>query len=383
MNRLNRLTNKITAVMSLAVIIGLGGMTVLGNENEKSFSENRELTNLPIASYDSVYDGRSAEQLDGYFTDHFTERSKWLYFKSLIEAELTERIVSGVYVSSERLLDTENTHLNEKKLSNNADFINLFAEKYDGTAYFVAVPSSTGIYGDILPSHVVETSENQKINMLYDMLDNGIRKIDAYNILKMMKESYIYFRNDTKWTSYGAYCVYKTVIQKLGFIPTSYDKYTVEHVNDKFRGDLYNKTLSKKPKADILDKYVYYDGAEILSCERIDNDGTSSQGELIDMSRLDSSDMYSMYLGEDIPVLRIKTSAQSDKKLLVIKDSYADCFIPFLIQHYSEITVVSPDLLEGGLSELIDVNDYPQTLFMFGIVDFDKGISLEKITERK
>ena len=383
MNRLNRLTNKITAVMSLAVIIGLGGMTVLGNKNEKSFSENRELTNLPIASYDSVYDGRSAEQLDGYFTDHFTERSKWLYFKSLIEAELSERIVSGVYVSSERLLDTENTHLNEKNLSNNADFINLFAKKYDGTAYFVAVPSSTGIYGDILPSHVVETSENQKINMLYDMLDNGIRKIDAYNILKMMKESYIYFRNDTKWTSYGAYCVYKTVIQKLGFIPTSYDKYTVEHVNDKFRGDLYNKTLSKKPKADILDKYVYYDGAEILSCERIDNDGTSSQGELIDMSRLDSSDMYSMYLGEDIPVLRIKTSAQSDKKLLVIKDSYADCFIPFLIQHYSEITVVSPDLLEGGLSELIDVNDYPQTLFMFGIVDFDKGISLEKITERK
>ena len=383
MNRLNRLTNKITAVMSLAVIIGLGGMTVLGNKNEKSFSENRELTNLPIASYDSVYDGRSAEQLDRYFTDHFTERSKWLYFKSLIEAELSERIVSGVYVSSERLLDTENTHLNEKKLSNNADFINLFAEKYDGSAYFVAVPSSTGIYGDILPSHVVETSENQKINMLYDMLDNGIRKIDAYNILKMMKESYIYFRNDTKWTSYGAYCVYKTVIQKLGFIPTSYDKYTVEHVNDKFRGDLYNKTLSKKPKADILDKYVYYDGAEILSCERIDNDGTSSQGELIDMSRLDSSDMYSMYLGEDIPVLRIKTSAQSDKKLLVIKDSYADCFIPFLIQHYSEITVVSPDLLEGGLSELIDVNDYPQTLFMFGIVDFDKGISLEKITERK
>ena len=218
--------------------------------------------------------------------------------------------------------------------------------------------------------------------MLYEILDNGIRKIDAYNILKMMKESYIYFRNDTKWTSYGAYCVYKTVIQKLGFIPTSYDKYTVEHVNDKFRGTLYNRTFSKKPKADVLDKYVYFDGAEVLSCERIQSDGTSSEGELIDMSRLSSSDMYSMYLGEDIPVLKIKTSAQSEKKLLVIKDSYADCFIPFLTQHYSEITVVSSDILEGSLSEFVDVNEYPQTLFMFGIENFDKGSSLEKITER-
>ena len=382
MNKLNRLTSKITAVMSLSVIVGLGGMTIFGNKNGKSFSENRELTKFTKPSFETVYDGRSAEQLDGYFTDHFTDRSKWLYFKSLIEAEVSESIVNGVYVSSERLLDTENTHLNEKMLSYNADIINNFAQKYDGTAYFVAVPSSTGIYGDVLPSHVVEINDNQKINMLYEILDNGIRKIDAYNILKMMKESYIYFRNDTKWTSYGAYCVYKTVIQKLGFIPTSYDKYTVEHVNDKFRGTLYNRTLSKKPKADVLDKYVYFDGAEVLSCERIQSDGTSSEGVLIDMSRLSSSDMYSMYLGEDIPVLKIKTSAQSEKKLLVIKDSYADCFIPFLTQHYSEITVVSSDILEGSLSEFVDVNEYPQTLFMFGIENFDKGSSLEKITER-
>ena len=142
MNKLNRLTSKITAVMSLSVIVGLGGMTIFGNKNGKSFSENRELTKFTKPSFETVYDGRSAEQLDGYFTDHFTDRSKWLYFKSLIEAEVSESIVNGVYVSSERLLDTENTHLNEKMLSYNADIINNFAKKYDGTAYFVAVPSS-------------------------------------------------------------------------------------------------------------------------------------------------------------------------------------------------------------------------------------------------
>ena len=146
MNKLNRLTSKITAVMSLSVIVGLGGMTIFGNKNGKSFSENRELTKFTKPSFETVYDGRSAEQLDGYFTDHFTDRSKWLYFKSLIEAEVSESIVNGVYVSSERLLDTENTHLNEKMLSYNADIINNFAKKYDGTAYFVAVPRIAAIH---------------------------------------------------------------------------------------------------------------------------------------------------------------------------------------------------------------------------------------------
>ena len=30
--------------------------------------------------------------------------------------------------------------------------------------------------------------------------------------------------------------------KKLGFSPTAYDKYTIDHVTDGFRGDLYNRS---------------------------------------------------------------------------------------------------------------------------------------------
>ncbi len=384
MNKLNKAMSIVTAVLSLSVISVFALMTFFGEKKERSFDENRQLAAFPTPSFKEMYNGSYAEQVDRYMTDHFAGRSKWVYANDRIHEELSESIVNGVYVSKERMLDTEISGQDNKVLMKNVDIINAFAKKYDDTTtvYIVAVPSSTGVYGDILPSHIISRSESQKINELYQLLINKIRTIDAYNILKMMKDNYIFYRNDTKWTSYGAYCVYKTVIQKLGFQSTLYDKYIIEHVTDTFRGDLYNRTLSDKPKADLIDIYNCPGSAEVVSCERILNDGSVSEGEIYDRSRLDSSDMYSMYLGEDVPVLKIKTSNQNDKKLLVIKDSYADCFIPFLIQHYSEIIVVSPDQLDRELSDIINIKDYSQTLFLFGINDLDKEISLEKITER-
>lgn len=377
MNKLNRTMSIITAVLSLTVISSLSLMSLFGKKIQWSFDENRQLSALPEPSFKEMYNGEWSEKADRYVTDHFVGRSKWIYASNRMQEQMTESIVNGVYVSSERLLDTVIPEQDKKAFSDNISFVNSFSKEYKDTTtvYFAAIPSSTGIYGDILPSDFISRSDSQRINELYEQLSSKIRCIDAYNILKMMKDNYIFYRNDTKWTSYGAYCVYKTVIQKLGFQPTSYDKYSIEHVSDSFRGDLYNRTLSDKPKADILDIYYYPDGAEVVSCERVLNDGAVSEGEIYDRSRLGSSDKYSMYLGEDVPVLKIKTSNQNEKKLLVIKDSYGDCFIPFLIQHYSEIIVVSPDQLDRPLADIININNYGQTLFLFGINDLDEKIS--------
>ena len=91
--------------------------------------------------------------------------------------------------------------------------------------------------------------------------------------------------------------------------------------------------------------------------------------------------MYSVFLGENAPLIKIKTSIKNDKKILVIKDCYADCFIPFLIQHYSEIAVVSPEDMQKNLSEYININDYSQTLFLFGVENLGNRSNLEKIIE--
>lgn len=376
-----KIANKITAAVTLAYIVFFGAATAFGNKSEVSDTENRRLAKLPKITAEKLYNGDTSKELGTYITDHFAGRSLWLSAKTALQTELSESIVNGVYVEKERLLDVEASH--RAPISVNADIFSRYAENYDGTVYFAAIPASSGVYGDTLPAYIDNRSDSQQISALYDFLDSDIRKIDAYNILKMLKDNYIYYRNDTKWTSYGAYCVYKTVVKKLGFQPISYDKYAIEHVTDEFRGNLYSKTLSKKPEADIIDIYEYPEGAEVLTCVCTRADGSKFEGSLYDRSRLASSDMYSMYLGESVPFMRIYTSANTDKKLLVIKDSYADCFIPFLVQHYSEIAVVSPEDMEGSISDYININDYGQTLFLFGVENLGDRKTLEKIIERK
>jgi len=376
---MNRIISKITALLTIVFIAIFSVCTFFGKKKDYSVDENRPLAAAPTVKAGELYDGRTAEKLDRCMTDHFAGRSSWFVGSTLIQKELSESIVNGVYVSEERLINAEQSSDAEPVAS--ADIFENFAENYDGMVYFAAIPTSAGVYGDVLPSHITGPSESQQISELYEALDGDIRKIDAYNILKMLKDNYIYYRSDTKWTSYGAYCVYKTVIQKLGIIPTAYDKFSIEHVTDNFRGDLYNRTMSKAPRADIMDVFEYREGAEVTSCIVVRRDGINAEGKIFDKSRLETGDMYSMYLGEPVPVMRITTSANTDKKLLVIKDSFADCFVPFLLQHYSEITVLDPSVMSGGMSAYVDPNEYEQTLFLFGIDSLGDRKMLSKIIE--
>lgn len=376
---MNRVFNRITAVIVFTFIVSFLVLTVFREKGTESYQENRRLAELPEFKFSAIMDGSYTDKLGEYFSDHFAGRSYWISASGIVKANMGEGIVNDVFVTEDMLLGLYQTPVDS--YNEFASDVNMYAENYDGTVYFAVIPTSAGVYSDRLPEYLSNNGEKQKIDTLYNSVDNSIRKIDAYNILKMLNDNYIYYRNDSKWTSYGAFCVYRTVIQKLGFLPSAYDKYTIEHVTGDFRGNLYNKSQYSEVKADILDVYTYRDGAEVTECTGYNNDGTSYTKQLYDKSYISTNDMYNMYLGEDAPLVRIKTSVNNERKLLVIKDSYADCFIPFLTQHYSEIAVISPDCIESGISNFVNPNDYEQTLILFGIEALNQTDFLDSINK--
>lgn len=376
---MNRIANRITAAGVLLFTAVFLILTMFRTKGTESYQENRKLAELPEFTFSALLDGSYADELGDYFTDHFAGRSYLISANGAINANIGEGIVNDVYVTDSMLLALPDAE--EASFDMYAAAVNEYAEDYDGTVYFAAIPTSSGVYSDMLPEYLSDSSEKEQIDSLYNSLDGTIRKIDAYNILKMLNDNYIYYRNDSKWTSYGAYCVYRTVIQKLGFLPSAYDKYTIEHVTADFRGNLYNRSQYSEVKADMLDVYTCRDGAEITECIGYNNDGTSYEKRLYDKSFISTNDMYNLYLGEAAPYVRIKTSVNNDRKLLVIKDDYADCFIPFLTQHYSEIAVISPDCLENGISSFVDPDDYEQTLILLGIENLSQEDLLDSINK--
>ena len=66
----------------------------------------------------------------------------------------------------------------------------------------------------------------------------------------------------------------------------------------------------------------------------------------------------------------------SDRVLLMFKDSYANCFIPFLTPYFKEIVVVDPRYYYEDVQELIEAEEVTDVLYLYNANTFFTDNSL-------
>ena len=149
----------------------------------------------------------------------------------------------------------------------------------------------------------------------------------------------------------------------MGFTPVSWDMYDFEKVSDSFFGTLYSKAIYWNQKPD--DFYIpRYKGENTLTQQT----GDTVRDDLYWTEFLKEKDKYSTFLGGNHSVDVIRNSAVKDGgKLLLIKDSYANCMIPFLAQHFSEIHVVDLRYFNFDVYQYIEENDITQLAAVYSI----------------
>ena len=374
---MNRISNVITALSVTLFIAVMLVLTLISAVTGDKHGDTGKVSKL--SRIISLIDGSMGEKLTKGFADSFSGRIDWVAIDAKTESALCESIVNGVYIGDSRLIAADNTGSTVSEEC--AHSIRSYAHGYDGAVCLVAVPGSAGVYSELLPEYMDSHTQKQLIDRFYELLDTGARRIDAYNRLKMLSDNYVYYRSDNKWTSYGAYCVYRTVIQKLGFQPLSYDKYSIEHASDSYCGDLYSRTQYMRCSPDLLDIYTYDGDTEVTGCTLHENDGTVTECPLYNREALRSDNLYALYPGVGHPMINIRTSNANGRKLLVIGDDFAASFVPFLLQHYSEVTVIYPEHTSGPLSSYTDNGEYERTLFLFGIDSLCGGNILEGLLD--
>lgn len=326
---------------------------------------NTNLMQFPKPSLRSVMNGTWAAQVEAHLQESIGFHDSLFRLKTQMDMLIGEKMIRDVYITDDMLLQ-KLTSEHSDDILDSAAVLNQFYAKYQIPSYFILVPSASEIYKDNLPANAVKQDQEVLIQRIYAAVGTGVRCIDAHNILSSQKNEYIYYRTDTHWTSYGAYCVYQSAIQKMGLTAVPYNRYVITHMSTNFKGNLHLRTLYEDVQADVLDCYTYENGAAVTKITAYDaHGGTEDRGaELYDFSRLQSEGMYDFYLGEDSAMLKIQTNLENDRKLLVYKDDFADCFIPFLVQHYSEICVVDLNAASGISEQLTDPADYTQVLFL-------------------
>lgn len=372
--------SRITTVIFFALLIILPISTITSEKEYFSETENRSLAKFPKLSFSKIIDKSFMEGFEKYFSDHFTGRLKWIDTKVNIELMLGKKELNGIYITDERLIE-KLPQINYEEIDKSIAAINKFKENNkDVPVFFLLAPTSAGIYTDELPENAPQVDQKAFINYVYNNLSENITTIDIYNIMHTMRDEYIYYRNDHHWTSLGAYYAYNVSIQKLGFSPIVYDKYDIAHVNDKFKGTFYSTSLYDKVKADTIDIYRYNEGASVTNYIVNDGKELTEYDSIYFMDALEKKDKYTTYLGPNQPVVTIKTDVHNDKKLLIIKDSYAHCFAPFLTQHYSEITLIDLRYIGVSAKDVVNISDYNQVLILYNASTFSTDENIKQLS---
>ena len=164
----------------------------------------------------------------------------------------------------------------------------------------------------------------------------------------------------------------------LGGEAVPLEDYSIENAASDFRGTFYSKCRYEKIPADTIDIYSLKNGANVTDVILNDGIEESHSDNIYFREFLEEKDTYCVFLGNNRAFTDIKTDVENNKKLLVIKDSYANSFIPFLIQNYSEIAVIDLRYVKTSISDFVNPDDFDQTLFLYNASTFaeDKNVKI-------
>ena len=350
-----RIFMAVTVLVVLFFVVNL-----LTPSKDYSEAENRALAKRP-GIRGKVVDGSFSSDFDTYYSDQFTFRNQFIKLKFIGDTLLHIKETNGVLIGKDKY-QFEIPEAPDKKLEKKTvDAINDFFDEYEDIPMsMMVVPASAAVLKDKLPSNAVVEDQVKDINAFYEKIDEDIGTIDVASILKEADQENLYYRTDHHWTSQGAYSVFTGSTEELGIeAPVGYNKYTV---SSSFRGTLSSKSGDfvgsdtveiYVPKGSKISYYVSYPASK------------EKRATIFKPEMLDTKDHYTVFFGGNHPLVEINTSAGTGKNLLLLKDSYANSFVQFLIPYYDRIIMVDPRYYYDNLNMVISNYSINEMLLLY------------------
>lgn len=338
--------NKVTSIVFCAVIAGLTVASMLNPVRESSETENRDLAQMPTFSLQSLFNGKFTQDYETFITDQFVARDAWIAVKTYAELALGKRDSNGVYFADDGYYIEKFTP-DEAQIDTNiayvAEFLSHVKDKYN-TRVMIA-PTSSLVLSDKLPAN----APNWDQDGMLDRLASLGNFVDTRDILLEHKDEYIYYRTDHHWTTWGAYYAYLELAESLGFEPLAPEELVETVLSEEFLGT----TIAKLGISANEDTMVKLESKNQPTVALDYNMGLKQTDTLYDESKLDTRDKYGYFLGGNDPIIDITTSVDNGRTLLMVKDSYAHCMIPLLVNHYERIILIDLRHFNAGVETYI------------------------------
>ena len=243
------------------------------------------------------------------------------------------------------------------------------------TVYDMVIPTSIDI---MLPESYIEknslnTSDQKKAIDEYILpsitaQDPNIKTVSIFDTLKAHANEYLYFRTDHHWTQLGAYYGYVEFCKARGFEPVALDQFDRADYAG-YLGSFYTATNSAALAANPDTVEAYIPRADVnLSFTQTDGQTVESWPLIADGEQYDTTSKYIAYCAGDQPYEEIVNNDMTEgPSIVVVKESFGNCFLPFLVNHYKTVYVVDYRSYNGTVTDLVNSTGATDVLLLNNI----------------
>ena len=377
-DRQRKVQEKLVGIIFILILFLFLIINIIVPNKEKSVQENRMLATKPKFRLSSLISGDYDEKFEAYMDDQFVGRDMWRKLKVTVDRIGGSRLENGVYIGRNGQLLEQIEVADENHLAANIKAIKSFSESQKKIPVrMMLVPDAANVLNHSLPSLAKPEDQTQMFSMVRKDLGDSVEWIDVSTELNKHKTEKIYYKTDHHWTTLGAFYAFQAAAPSLGIEGDLSGKYVSYAVSDSFNGMLASKSGVNLGEKEQIDIYVPTEEDTDLIVDYVDEGKRSTS--LYDSSKLKEKDQYTVFLGGNSSLLDIRTVSTSTKRLLLVKDSFANSFIPFLTPYYREIVVVDPRYYSGTINDLMDSYRISEVLFLYSGNTFFKDNNISGV----
>ena len=333
--------------------------------------ENRKAAQSPAFSIEGLLDGSWQSSFAIWMQDQFVLRDQWINAQRATDEIVFQKVEEGgILIGKDQWMFTKLFTVDDstqKQLDKNVQAVSDFAAKYPGKVTFLLAPSASVIYSEELPAGEPMVDENAMLDEIFSEIGQSADVLDLRDVFTANKDQYLYFKTDHHWTPLGAYLAYQQFCTLKGLTPFDCAARESATVED-FQGTHYSATRLWNVENDSI---TYYPLENPMTIFRITGEAQyepETTENLINTEKFSTRDKYAAFLDGNNGYSVIEGNGTGS--ILVVKDSYANSFIPYLTENYAKIGVVDFRNFKYGLDSTIAQEGYDQILILYNFQTF-------------
>ena len=355
-------------VIVLWVVLSL--LLWFGQKEDYTYAERRKLAQMPQIAAHSIFGGSFMEDFEAFSLDQFPMRDSFRKLKSLFHYRVMgQKDNNGIYLVDDMVAKIEYP-LNESS-------VNYVVEKLQSVYDTYLQNTDCKIYTSVIPDkNYYLAEENGYPSLDYAALFDIYRPVLSwarYVEIADLLDPNDYYRTDTHWRQERICDVAQRLLEAMDTAVPPLSDYTPQTLEKPFYGVYFGQAaLPMEPEEMVVLK-----SAALSQC-RVFDYMSGEYSEVYNMDKLESPDLYDVFLSGGQPILTIENpNGNPEKELVIFRDSFGSALAPLLVSDYGKVTLVDIRYLPSDQLGYYLTFDRQDVLFLYSTLILNNGRSLK------